>query len=344
MSRLSVAVCDENQSYGESISTWLFVEQGKDFSGGFFSSAEAWKEQWERREFQVVLLGIAFLKEEWIQKEISRRKDILWIYLREEEETEEELLAEQLPAIEKYQPVSAIVRSIYRYYEDYQKEEVRALGEPTQILGWYSPGQSIWQTPLAMTMAYLLSEKEKVLYVNLKECSGLEQWFQEEYEQDLLDVMYFCHKSVQKPLVELGRFVYTIELLDYLPPVRDGALLGELGAEDYSVFLELLKRASYDIIILDMGHMFPGFFDVWKQCRHIYIPQEQNVLARGIDREFEEMVKRQESVEPGEKVSWLSLPDWSREMLTPGGMMQQWIWGGQGDYVRELLGRRDRRD
>lgn len=338
MSRLSVAVCDENRSYGESVSTWLFVERGEEFSGGFFSSVELLKEQYVRQKFQVVLLGKTFLQEEWIRAEIEQEKNVLWIYLREEREEKMEEWIKTLPIVEKYQPVSAIVRNIYRYYEEYRREDIPKMGETTQILGFYSPSQSIWQTPLAMTMATILAEREKVLYVSLKECSGLEQWFQEEYEQDLLDVMYFCQGREQKA-IELREFIYSVENVDYIPPVRDGVLLNELTEKDYTELITLLEhQTSYNIIVLDMGNMFPGFFRVWEKCSRIYIPQEKNVLAKGIGESFVTMVRRQENQGLEEKMSWLSLPDWKKEILTPGCLMQQWIWGGQGDYVRELLG------
>lgn len=346
MSKLSIAVCDENQSYGESVGTWLFIERGKDFSGGYFSSAEVFKKQYSRQRFQVILLGRTFLLEEWIQTEIARQKDTLWLYLKGEGEIYPgtEVPEEMIPAVEKYQPVSALIRNIFCYYEQYQKENIEMLGKNTEILGWFSPEHNIWQTPLAMTMAMLLAEKEKVLYVNLKDCSGFGKWFQEEYEHDLLDVMYFCQSPEQSKAAEVGRFVYSSGPLDYLPPVRDGVLLSELEEADYQGFLELLKKTSYDIILLDMGNMFPGFFRVWKQCRCIYLPQEENVLARGIAREFEEMVKHQKDLELEEKMVWLTLPEWRKEQQISGGVLQEWIWGGQGDYVRELLDGRSRRD
>lgn len=344
MSKLSVAVCDKNQSYGESVSSWLFVERGRDFSGGFFSSSEKFKEQYHKQSFQVVLLGRLFLYEGWIQAEIKRRKDILWIYLQEEGEAGADVLPERLPALEKYQPVSVMVRSIYRLFEEYRKDDIGLLGETARFVGWYSPQQSIWQTPLAMTMAALMAEKEKVLYVNLKECSGLQQWFQEEYEQDLLDVMYFCQRTEQRTSMELGKFIYSMEQLEYLPPVRDGVLLCELEKKDYCELIEALKRTEYDVIILDMGSMFPGFFHIWNQCGCIYVPQEENVLTRGMVKEFEGMVRRQEKPELEEKIAWLTLPEWSRKNLMPGCLIQQWIWGGQGDYVRELLDGKGRRN
>lgn len=344
MSKLSVAVCDTNRAYGECIGSWMFVEWGTEFSGGFFSSAEMFQEQYERQQFQVILLARAFLLEAWIQAEIKSRRDILWLYLQEEGEEGEVFLDGEISVIEKYQPVPVVIRSIYRYLEEYRKEEGKVLGEATEILGWFSPEQCIWQTPLAMTMAELLAEEERVLYVNLKECSGLGQWFQEEYERDLLDMMYYSQNQKQKNFMDLGSFVYTQENFDYLPPVRDGVLLGELQEEDYVRLLETVERTSYDVVVLDMGRMFPGFFKVWKQCSSIYIPQEQNVLANGMRREFEEEVKRQKDFALEEKISWLSLPDWNKKLLTPGNLMQQWIWGGQGDYVRELLGKRSGRD
>lgn len=340
MSKLSVAVCDVNQSYGESISTYLFVEQGEKFSGGFFSSIETFREQFFKQRFEVILLGKVFIQEEWIQEEISRSENILWMHLWEEGE-----VLEQLPVIEKYQPLSGMIRKIYEFYEMYHKEKLVAAGKGAQLLGWYSPEQNIWQTPLALTMANVLAETERVLYVNLKECSGLAYWLQEEYEMDLLDVMYFSKNAENTEKLNLGRFVYQLGQVSYLPPVQDGILLSELKESDYLKFLEMLEQQDqYDVIVLDIGTMFSGFFSVLEKCRTIYLPQEQNVLAHGIYQDFQKMTNRLKINSLEEKIVKLPLPEWSRQKMTPGCVMQQWLWGGQGDYVRELLAGTSRRD
>lgn len=337
MNKLSVAVCDRNHAYAESIGTWLFVEMGQAFSGSFFSTAKAFQEQYGRQRFQVVLLGKAFLQESWIQTEIKKEKNVLWLYLQEDGEKEPAGMEGKLPVIAKYEPLPMLVRSIYRYYEEYGGEETLIQGEKAELWGWYSPCQSIWQTPLALTMGSLLAEKEKVLYVSLKECSGFRKWFQEEYEQDLLDAMYFCQKP-EKGAAGLGKFIYSIGNLEYIAPVQHGQLLCELTAEDYLGFVERLEQeVSYQMILLDMGSMFPGFFEVWKKCRKIYIPREENVLARGINDEFQQLVNQQEQEQIENKIAWLALPEWSREGMGTGCLMQQWLWGGPGDYVRELL-------
>lgn len=342
MNRLSVAVCDENPAYVESVGTWLFVEQGKDFSGSAFSSVESFHEQYDSRKFQIILLGKAFIQELWIQKAVKEERQILWIYLQEDEADRLSSIEGGLLPVAKYQPLSVLVRSIYQYYEEYQQTDIRVLKEKAEVLGWYSPEHTIWQTPLAMTMAALLAEKQKVLYVNLMECTGLAAWFGQEYEGDLLEVMYYCQRAEKNAVAELGKFVYSIENLDYIPPARDGQLLCELTGEDYTGLISQLQENSvYDVLVLDMGNMFPGFFDVWKCCSHIYLPCEQNVLAKGVRAEFEETLRRQEGA--AYDISWLELPEWSRETIGTGCLMQQWLWGGPGDYVRGILDGRIRR-
>lgn len=340
MSTLSVAVCDANQSYGESIGTYLFIEQGEKFSGGFFSALEAFREQFSKQKFEIVLLGKAFIQEAWIQEEIGQNENILWIHLWEEGEE-----PEALPVIEKYQPASGVIRKIYEFYEAYHKEKFVGAGKRAQIIGWYSPEQNIWQTPLALTMATILAETERTLYVNLKECSGLTYWLQEDYEQDLLDVMYFSKNLQTGEKMNLGRFTYQLGKLSYLPPVQDGILLSELKELDYLSFLEMLEQQEeYDVIVLDIGTMFSGFFSVLEKCRTIYLPQEQNVLSHGTYKDFQKMAGRSNINSVEEKIVKLSLPEWNRQKITPGCVMQQWMWGGQGDYVRELLAGTGRRD
>lgn len=339
MNKLSIAVCDKNQSYGERISIWFSVEQKMNFSGSFFTSRKVFQEQYNRKKFQIVLLGKEFIQESWIKEEIEQKKEVLWIYLCEDEEEIEQIALKQILIVEKYQPMSMLMRSVFEYYEGYQKKDIRILERKGKILGWFSPEQSSWQTPLAVTMASLLAKQERVLYVSLKECSGFGKWFQEEYERDLLDVMYFCQNAEERFEAELRGCIYSLESMDYIPPVRDGQLLCELKEEDYIALLEMLElKSSYDTIILEVGAMFPGFFKILDVCSRIYIPQEQNILAKGINATFRDMVKKQSNPELEYKISWLPLPNWSKEMFIPGCLLQQWIWGETGDYIREILG------
>lgn len=219
-----------------------------------------------------------------------------------------------------------------------EKREQEPVAE-REIIGIYSPGHSIWQTPFALTFAQALGQKEKVLYVNLKECAGFSGWFQEEYEKDLLDVMYLCLTNEVNVSECVNSALYTMEGIHYIPPAEDGGCLGEISSQDYLNFVRLLAgKSGYDVILLDFGMMIPGFYRILEECSRIYITTEPGEQQEAPLLQFQQMTARQENMKLEKKLVYLSLPAMHQEVCTGTARLQQWIWGVMGDFSRRLAG------
>lgn len=346
MRKIMIAVCDTDQAYAERLGEWISLESEEKLCGVSYSSLECYKEGLHSQNPDIVLLGERFLEYPQIQEELSKRNKKeegemelgpLWMYLSEEGQVPP--CAQALPAVEKYQPASAILRKIFYHYQNWgEKREQEPVAE-REIIGIYSPGHSIWQTPFALTFAQALGQKEKVLYVNLKECAGFSGWFQEEYEKDLLDVMYLCLTNEVNVSECVNSALYTMEGIHYIPPAEDGGCLGEISSQDYLNFVRLLAgKSGYDVILLDFGMMIPGFYRILEECSRIYITTEPGEYQEAPLLQFQQMTARQENMKLEKKLVYLSLPAMHQEVCTGTARLQQWLWGVMGDFSRRLAG------
>lgn len=350
MRKISIAVCDTDQAYGEKLGEWISLERKEQLLGCCFSSPEHFLEYQKCQEPDIVLLGKGFAGHPEIIKQVKaqrekekkeyEKKGIFWMCLYDFAGKEQlpEILGE-LPVIEKYQPASGIVREIFACYQNYGKGDEEPIMLRREMIGIYSPGHSIWQTPFALTLAQILGQKERVLYVNLKECAGFSEWFQEEYVRDLLDVMYLGLTGEAGFSECIRSTVYSMEGFDYIPPAEDGGCLGEISREDYIKFTGLLaEKSGYDLVFLDFGMMIPGFFELLGGCSKIFIPTEPGELQEGPLQQFRQMVARQGNPELKEKISYLALPHLTESTCQGKQWMHQWMWGELGDYTRRLVG------
>lgn len=175
--------------------------------------------------------------------------------------------------------------------------------------------------------------------MNLKECAGFARWLQENYQRDLLDVMYLCLNGERNIPDCIRSAACSLEGFDYIPPAEDGICLGETDRKDYVEFVTLLaEKSGYDVVILDFGMMIPGFFDILEKCSHVYIALEQEELQEEAVCHFRQMMSRQNRPLLEEHVTFLRLPAARTGRYHGVERLQQWIWGELGDCARQLAG------
>lgn len=341
MKKILIAVCDMDGSYGEKLGEWISLRRGERMISVSFSSPEHFLEYNSGTRQDIVLLGRGFYDHPQICKEVSGNAGgTLWVYLHESEENMQVPdNIRGLPRVEKYQPAQAILREVFSLYQQCETCALQEAGGKKEIIGVHSPGHSIWQTPFSLTYAQALAQKEKVLYLNFQECAGFEDWFREEYDKDLLDVMYLCLSNEVDVASCVSGACYSMEGIDYIPPAKDGVCLGEISSEDYVRFVRLLEKGSgYRTILLDFGMMVPGFFQMLSMCSKAFIVSETGELVKAPLLQFRQMAGRQEDVQLDDKLEYLSLPPVAAGACPGTGKMQQWLWGTMGDFSRRLSG------
>ncbi|MEY8391196.1 hypothetical protein D3Z36_04490 [Lachnospiraceae bacterium] len=350
MRKIMIAVCDTDAAYGKKLGEWISLEHEEKFTGVSFSSVQCFQESCSSQNADIVLVGKQFLEDPLLRQELLKQKTEeerqiqnaqekpMWVYLCGQEE-EVPLCMQGFPTVAKYQPASRILREVFVYYQNWGNSREPGSTAEKEVIGIYSPGHSIWQTPFALTFAQALGQREKLLYVNLKECAGFSGWFLEEYEKDLLDVMYLCLSNEVNVSDCVNSALYCVEGIHYIPPAKDGGCLGEISAEDYISFVKLLAaKSGYDVILLDFGMMIPGFYRLLEKCSKVYITTEPGEIQEAPLQQFRQMTRRQKELQLEDRFVYISLPA-MHPQICPGTVnLQQWLWGTMGDFSRRLAG------
>ncbi len=374
MSKILIAVCDADTAYGKRLGEWITLGKGGQLRGYSFSAPGQFLEFQKTETPDVVLLGAGFWEDaritgqaaqamaEYAAHTTERQEaqamagnitqltevpgdargssgETLWLCLYGGDGKEKIPESVQiLPVIQKYQPASGILRELFSYCQEYRDGEQEPARAGREVIGIYAPGQDIWQTPFALTLAQTLGRKERVLYVSFKECAGFSSWLQESYQRDLLDVMYLCLTGEGKNVEDCIRSAaYVLEGVDYIPPSEDSLCLGQVSGQDYTRFVRLLaEKGGYGVIVLDFGMMVPGFLELLGMCSKMYVLGGHAGLGGHALAHFKQMMGRQKDQKLEGKLCYLTLPRMAVECQ--GEQMQQWVWGELGDYVRELLG------
>lgn len=108
----------------------------------------------------------------------------------------------------------------------------------------------------SVTCAQILGIRERVLYVNLCECSGMKQLLGLEQNIDLGDLILELRKGkTVRPEIFAGR----LEQSDYLLPPDNPMILHELQPEDLYRFLEMIQKSdNYDWVVFALGNAVCG--------------------------------------------------------------------------------------
>lgn len=327
MKKVSIAICDVQDAYRERLAEYLIRKKGGQIQVFTFSDRKLFESAEEQEGFDIVLCGTGF------EAVVPGEAGGLHIILSETPERREELG----PAIFKYQSAEKILREIFEYFLELGRIDSGISGKEKEIIGIYSPTHSRLQTPFALTMAQMLSEEKKLLYVNLGEWAGFGQWFQEEYHRDLSDLLYLISGYGSQTQGILECVLHSVNRMDYIPPMTDAQLLCQATAEDYQTLLKLLvEKTDYEVICLDFGIMIPGFFSLLEQCTSIYGVIDQGVIARGQCRQFEESIMKSGMEQLAGKIEYISFSVDEAQKMEQEPVLHQWLYGELGDRARAV--------
>ncbi len=239
--------------------------------------------------------------------------------------------------IYKYQPADEIIREIFAIYE-IQVQKIGS-GRKSRLIAVYSPCKSYYQTPFALTAAASLSANNQVLYLNFCENAGFETLFQRDYERDLSDLIYMSEHHEGNLSALIPAVSYTAEGFTYVPPVRNSADIFALDKSEWVRFINGIKFTSgFDIVILDIESMLPGFYEILNACEQIYAPYTLNYYNKARLTQFENLLACGEYEDLEKRLRLVNIPTLDG-VFQSTDMLSAWQWGEIGEYVRDVLRR-----
>lgn len=341
MIQLKIAFLDEEEAYLEQLNGYLIRKKETFFKIWTFSKAEAFFAVQERVDFDGVVMTAAF----WdaVEECVPEVKRIL---LKDQSAGEELLKAEPEGegnrkamiepglCVAKYQSVEKLLSQIVSILWQEEMEQQRHFPENmAELIGVYSPIGYEGQMLFSMTMAQILSEEKKVLYVNLMEHSGFYHLTGTDTAEDVGDLFYGMLQGGQDFGAGLHRMRQSFRDFDYIPPVANPEHLSEISKSLYEQFLMSLKNSSgYDVVIVDFGTVFLGFAEMLPLFSTLYCLGKEGVISRYRTEEFLEYLNK-ESTYAKTHIQNLVL---SERMLYAEDVnpLESSLYGSMGDYIR----------
>ncbi len=329
MIQLNIAVLDEEQKYLEQLQAYLIQKREMFFKVRTFVSAASFLACGERDDFHAVVMTYPFLHE--VEGYTANAKLILLNDGRIPKS------AAQISNLDKYQSAEKLFKKISALlWQEEMSGEDYLMGEETGLIGIYSPVQYENQMLFSLTMAQILGEHQKVLYVNLLEHSGFYTLTGIQAEEDVGDLLYGMMERNHEFATGLHRIRQTYLNFDYIPPAVNPEHLSEITRPLYEqLFLALKNQSGYDVVVIDFGTVFLGFAEMIPILNSLYCLGREGVLNRYRMKEFQDYLDK-ESENAGAHIRNLLLPELlvRPEERNP---MESSLYGGMGDYIRRYL-------
>lgn len=185
----------------------------------------------------------------------------------------------------------------------------------------------------SVTMAHLLAGRERVLYLNLSECSGMGELFLMEPGPDLSDFVLELRCDEK---VSTDAFVRRLEQIDCILPPENPMILHEIRGDDVEKLMRTVRsQEQYGAVVIALGCLCCGSEFFFRQASAVYHLTREGESFSESRRAWKRLIGRclkQQKV----SVTQVSLPVIAAE--SEGiHLIYEWAEGSLGRLARKYL-------
>ena len=331
MKRVRLGLCIGDQEYKSRFTSCLMNHYRDELELHIFSQEDAVYEAGERLD--AILFADGMDVEQAMQWPIPR------IYLYDPEENVDRYAQKGVVLVDKYQEVNKIVDEILKQIG----EEIRQVGggatakKRMQILAVYALAENEMQLPFAVTLASILSEKEKVLLLDLQENSGLSQLLEDSWSAGVEELLVMA-ESGKYSRSRMVSCIGHLDRTDVAYPLGNTECLCEVKHLTYQKLFAILEREmEYTTIVLNLGSRFVGFFELLGSCRDIFLMKSRGGLGQWREKEFLAELKKRGEEQLSEHLREIQIPLVAAPTVSCERLVEQWKWNEFGDSIRRMM-------
>ncbi len=328
MVQVKIAFLDEEEAYLEQLKGYLVRKTEQFFQVWTFSEVETFCQVQMQAGFDAVVLTAA-CDQKLEGRPVVGKKILLCEGAWKEE-------APECLYVQKYQSAEKLLCQISAMlWQEKGEEKAYVPDHAAELIGIYSPVHHEGQMLFSMTMAQILGEEQKVLYVNLMEHSGFYGLTGVEAPEDIGDLIYGMMQTGHDFLTGLHKVRQSYRNFDYIPPAVNPEHMSEISMALYEQLLMALKnRSGYDIVMVDFGMVFLGFAALLPVFSDFYCLGKAGLINRFRMEEFLDYLGK-EGGHTMEHMNRLLLPE---EMpFEAGNPLDHGLYGSLGDVIRSCL-------
>ena len=318
-------ICDQEESYVYRLTDYLAMKKVLPFEIQGFTDVYQLQKYLETNTVQFALIS-----EGCFFKEMQKWPIEHLVLLNESGYQEEEL-----ESIYKYQSADQIFREILNICLIDGPDERRISGKSKlKIIGIYTPIGRCLQTSFSFVLGQSLSKKNRVLYLNFENYSGLGSLLNREFKTDLSDLIYFFHNSREKFTYRMGSMVESVNGMDFIPPAFSYLdLMMITGNEWKDLFLEIEKSGEYEILILDLSDGIQNLFELLKLCEIVYTITRNDGFAMAKIDQYQQLLSYHNCEEVLMKTKKCDIPIFKH---LPEGL-EQLMYSELAEYVKGII-------
>lgn len=208
----------------------------------------------------------------------------------------------------RYQRASEILRQIFQIYELHSKKNLvyQCKTADMEMAAFYAPGGHELLLPVSISYAALCGAKEKALYLNLSEFSGMLPLFGDKAGNNFSDLIYGIRQKKERFLICLQSVLHHAERFDYVLPPENPEDLYEIQEEDLACLLAMLQeQTEYKRIVWICGTLNQSVVQVMECCGKVFCVVKENSFGKYRKMEFEGFLKKELRQSLREKVRYV---------------------------------------
>ncbi len=339
MQKKRVGVCIEDTEYEKRFTNCLMNHYKNKLELHIYTGLDQFLSM-ENMSLDTIIMSDCITSEDMVD-EILKKIKIPIVYLSDlgEEKIGFEEREGEVFILEKYQEVNYIIDEILKNIGS-EIRDVKECGRvrlKTRVLAVYSLSENEFQLPFAMTLASILSENERVLVLDLQENSGLTHMTHQQDAPGMEELMI---------MAETGKYSYGrmascighLDGIDYIFPMINSQSLCELNASICLKLIQLLSQElDYDVIVINLGARFMGFYEVLNKCQEIYLMQKKGGLYQWREMEFTSELSSGGYKNIIDKLIKIEIPMMTNPITSCERLIEQWRWNEFGDLIRNII-------
>ncbi|MDD6505458.1 MAG: hypothetical protein PUF45_08510 [Lachnospiraceae bacterium] len=332
MRKIRLALCIGEPEYQTRLTSCMLTYYKSQFELFLFSDPQ---QLWEgQQEYDVILCGD--YPDEICSVAQKRMEPILYLIDTEEQDPPEDLCEGHIRITEKYQEITTLVDEIMSCIGGEVREvcDRGFLSAKTKVTAVYSLAENEYQMPFIATMASILADEQSVLVVDLQENSGLSQLIESPSKYGLEELMVMAESGTYSNK-RLQACISHKDKVNYIFSAESTECISEASVSTYTKMMQLLKsEMNYEVILVNLGSRFTGFFEFLYQCNQVILLQRKSGLCQWREYELVEEMKRRGYTALLDRMVPMEVPLMTGIVTSCERLVEQWKWNEFGDRIR----------
>lgn len=337
MAKLRIALCLEDREYQTRFTTCIMNHYMNQFEIHVFTDFKEFLLSEPGLYHGIILSGY---KDEISKTEPAELERFIYLYDEPEVLFPEKM---QVTFVNMFQDVSQIIDVVLsQVKEELQEMAMDArMVTGTRYIGLYALSRVEYQMPFGITLGTILSERERVLYIDLGENSGLSALIGKESEQGLEELLVMAESgkySRNRMMACIGK----LDHLDYVYPAVNPERISEtVGGTFVKMLTMMVQELEYTVIILNFGTRFIGLFELMNRCKKIFLLSRNNQMVMWREDDFFREIHKKGYELLLQRIHRVELPELEISYEGYERAVEQWKWNSLGEYVRKLVVQED---